>query len=402
MSRSSSLVIEETVSKVNANTDQIPAITVKVDDISANMLSVQSELGAVGSHINSMAAGVRKINTTTPETLLKLGQIEQGVNTLITRTNPETPQIVARNTQATQDLGRAVQHLAVKTDQSSSHMLSNLGLSTLTHDQMTLCLSKLSNIEEALGIDDQDCESNYPRALRRLVLKPGYTKQVYDEFSEIETADSGTKGYTTTMSNEPVQRRKFTSPCYCQYRAYSKSSRFRLGSFFFKEDSITHSHKPGCKFDILGSTKTQSLALITSVLSHGVRLTLSVTTGAGGLSISPNINLRPVVDENKAPVFRIMKLLTKYSMLVGTIRDNGRDLPRLMDLCKNAILRLYRERKASPYEVNKKGRTFFHYWARFVSAVTMWQKRMHTAFNEHTKDFLQAGLPAYIEDINGE
>lgn len=398
MSRSSSLVIEETVSKVDAKTDQIPAITVKVDDISANMLSVQSELGAVGSHINSMAAGVRKIDTATPETLLRLGSIEQGVNSLITRTDPETPQIVARNTQATQDLGRAVQHLAVKTDQSSSHILSNLGLSTLTHDQMTLCLSKLSNIEEALGIDDQDCESNYPRALRRLVLKPGYTKQVYDEFSEIETADNGTKGYTTTMSNESVQRRKSTSPCYCQYRAYRKSSRFRLGSFLFKEDSITHSHKPGCKFDILGSTKTQSLALITSVLSHGVRLTLSVTTGAGGLSISPNINLRPVVDENKAPVFRIMELLTRHAY---DDIDGGRDLQHLMDLCKNAILRLYRGRKASPYEVNENGMSFFHYWARFVSRACIYP-RMPTDFNEHTKDFLQAGLPAYIEDINGE
>ena len=351
MSRSSSLVIEETVSKVDAKTDQIPAITVKVDDISANMLSVQSELGAVGSHINSMAAGVRKIDTATPETLLRLGSIEQGVNSLITRTDPETPQIVARNTQATQDLGRAVQHLAVKTDQSSSHILSNLGLSTLTHDQMTLCLSKLSNIEEALGIDDQDCESNYPRALRRLVLKPGYTKQVYDEFSEIETADNGTKGYTTTMSNESVQRRKSTSPCYCQYRAYRKSSRFRLGSFLFKEDSITHSHKPGCKFDILGSTKTQSLELLT----------------------------RHAYDDI----------------------DGGRDLQHLMDLCKNAILRLYRGRKASPYEVNENGMSFFHYWARFVSRACIYP-RMPTDFNEHTKDFLQAGLPAYIEDINGE
>ena len=382
---------------MNTKADQIPQISVKVDNISADMLAVQSELSAIGAQIESMVVGVRTTNAATPETLLRLGNIEQGVNSLI-----ETPQTLTQNTQATQDLSLAVQHLAAKTDQSSSHMLSNLGMSTLTQDQTALCLRKLTKIEEALGIDDQGRESNYPRALRRLVGKPSCTKQLYDDFLEIKTADEDTKGYTTATPKASVRQGKPTSSSCCQCREYRQSTGFRLGSFFFKEGSITYSHKPGCRFDIFGSTKTQSLALITSVLSRGVRLTLSITTGAGGLSISPNIDIRPVVDNNKAPVFLIMNLLLRYLFSFQTVCINGDpDLIRFMNLCKNAILHLYRERKASPYEVDKYGASFFHYWARFVSRACISQ-RMPTIFNEHTKEFLQAGLPAYIEDLEGE
>ena len=383
------------MSRINTKIDHVPIIHSKVDDISSNVLVMRSELGTISTQVDSMSSRAQTTNEAIPETLSKLRQIERGVDTLVTRTDNEMSQAFAQIPGHMQELTIGIGQLTAETQRSSSQTRSGMASFILMQSDM---FSKLSKIEEALGIEDP-CGRNSPgSALSRLVSKPSYTKQVYDDFSELETAWIRPKALIK-RDNQDCREEKLKLACTCHSEDHHQSARFRFGQFWLIRDSSTHGHKPGCRLYLLEPTRIQSLGLVTRVLSYGVQLVVSVTTGAGGFSISPNISFRPVVASAKSPVFRLTDLLNHYLIVHVEYKPTTPDKIRFIERCKDGILHLYRQKKAYPYETDICGASFFHRWASLLS-YDIPNDVLHV-MEICTEHLLQAGLSASFEDFRG-
>lgn len=169
-------------------------------------------------------------------------------------------------------------------------------------------------------------------------------------------------GYLAS-SNFVTNGHRFT--CICRPKHESVRRYAKLGDLSFKilNDS-RRNHLPECKYakSEISSTSASigfSYNGLRWVLSTAVDFSISFNTRSGGLSISPNITFRPIVDKHRAPVFQSLRLVTAVAY-----SDAPPDviLP-LLELALNRIIRQYISRRSSPYEVDSQGETALHLWA---------------------------------------
>ena len=86
-------------------------------------------------------------------------------------------------------------------------------------------------------------------------------------------------------------------------------------------------------------------------LNFSIRASLEVTTGAGGFSISPNLDVYPVVSDS-SPAFKLLS--ERDSMIWGGNMEGV-----LQDILKN-LAQLFQDGKASPLDTLADGTSLLH------------------------------------------
>lgn len=94
------------------------------------------------------------------------------------------------------------------------------------------------------------------------------------------------------------------------------------------------------------------------LLAGALLISMSMTCGSGGFSISPTLAFSPTVPFN-APAFEVIdfRFPESYSAF---------DVEAACQFAKQELSRLYRDGKASPYDLDEEGNTILHVRFLFV------------------------------------
>ncbi|KAI0863793.1 hypothetical protein F4860DRAFT_501756 [Xylaria cubensis] len=259
------------------------------------------------------------------------------------------------------------------------------------------------------------------RALYRLVSSPAQLeelcklyhqgKEAEHEFT-IEQRDKptfgleGTRSYLT--SSNAIISRSIISTCICQPKRKTVRRRVKLGSLSFSTLSDRHwKHLPECRY-ANGEVFSESNSIGFSysglrwLFSKVIDVSMSLSMGAGGLSIGPNITIRPVVDERHAPVFCALYLVDS---LMTEYKVNQWEPPQsalqFLELVCHRISRQYMSRKSSPFEVTISGRSALHVWVDLLNSFSRVWGMYGERFTTITKLLLGAGVPVSWCDDKG-
>ncbi|KAI7777504.1 hypothetical protein LA080_003453 [Diaporthe eres] len=200
----------------------------------------------------------------------------------------------------------------------------------------------------------------------------------------------------------------FISGCICrQYqRTLRRQARF-AGFLFTTMESVSRKHLPECRYanyEIEHASKSLSISYsgLRGVLSRAVDISMSLNTGAGGFSISPNITLQLMVDDKQSPIFRITDLLKHC--IDGSYNRGPADRPIMLRVLRTGVQRMleqYLSRKRSPYEVDSSGKSALHRWIDILFDLRHWWLPDKATFMILTRSLLNAGLPTYHCDLDG-
>ncbi|KAM0804469.1 hypothetical protein BDR22DRAFT_960096 [Usnea florida] len=229
---------------------------------------------------------------------------------------------------------------------------------------------------------DRSSELNFIRATRLerdvksiqlgLLQKPSLLKSVYEQAKSREPDDMTTKLMcrTNKVPSDPQMRRTWAD-CACRYRSrrqqYSKlqASDSKTISWSISIHSANRNHDRDCPLSVCVETSWSmrlSLASCTKFLARAVEASLSLTRGAGGIALSPNLQLRCVVPYN-SPAFTLMREPYPDDM---TFDDTKIAASQRMQILRQ----MFQEGRASPYDVCMDGNTLLHYAVTAVTTYT--------------------------------
>ncbi|VTT72410.1 unnamed protein product [Fusarium fujikuroi] len=151
--------------------------------------------------------------------------------------------------------------------------------------------------------------------------------------------------------------------CLCRHRRHVQRWNAALGFFALSHETTTERHLPGCPVTrgILDPDQTQKLALtyagLRRLLNSAIQFSLTIQSGAGGSSFGPNFTYYPIVDSNRAPVFKMLELLGSCFRHNGYLTLSGHsEIPalweKLVPSVVSAVLSLLQAKQASPRAVN--------------------------------------------------
>jgi hypothetical protein len=198
--------------------------------------------------------------------------------------------------------------------------------------------------------------------LGRLLSKPSELKDAH-EFNHGAASHANHKSEVARSTARQI--------CPCQSRTITQHQVKKFGDFYTSRKTTARStHLPSCEFQaydfhVTTNTTTMSYTGFRKLLSLSLELSFSWTSGAGGLSISPNITLRPMVDETKSSVFRLITLLevNAHELIQMTcVETKYFTLEKFLNDSVDSILKLYRSKTCSPYDVNHRGESVLHKW----------------------------------------
>ncbi len=139
------------------------------------------------------------------------------------------------------------------------------------------------------------------------------------------------------------------------------------------ETAAVRAHEPGYQFSAFSSPdKTNVLRVglrgyagLVGLFAKALNISFSVKYGAGGVSMGPEITYHPVVDENRAPAFRLIETLRQGTIAVvrntearSTLRDES--FERLFYYCWHKLRRAYQHGKGSPQDIDLRGQSLIH------------------------------------------
>ena len=137
------------------------------------------------------------------------------------------------------------------------------------------------------------------------------------------------------------------------YESHNWSTRYLN---FFRSSTITCTHQKNCPLRVLPRKKAvmgMGYSHCGLFLSRILFFSISITRGAGGSSISPNLTFRATVSDT-SPAFALFD-----GQELIDARKRG-----LVGSCSKWMARklyyLFREQKASPSDVNSRGETLLH------------------------------------------
>ena len=175
------------------------------------------------------------------------------------------------------------------------------------------------------------------------------------------------------------RRRKRFQRCSCKTKQNStyteissRNSYFRTASkvtwrFSFETESMSHHHT--CPLFVSPSTTTVAKFRIMrcgNFLSGAIEASISIATGAGGLSISPGIRCAHVVPTH-SPAFELMcRLITDFWRRKPIIGE----MKLLVEIGIQDLTRLFRDGKASPYDVDLSGKTLLHVRLTIIAVIS--------------------------------
>ena len=141
--------------------------------------------------------------------------------------------------------------------------------------------------------------------------------------------------------------------------------------FLFETESI--SHHPDCYlFAISSSTNVANIGLkrCGALLSGAIEATISITRGAGGYSISTGLRCAYVVPASN-PAFKLLYRLHEVYRSYALYGINIKKVKLSLETGIQDLARLFRDGKASPYNVDLDGKTLLHV------RLTMFATRSH-------------------------
>ncbi|KAK8070639.1 hypothetical protein PG997_010842 [Apiospora hydei] len=154
------------------------------------------------------------------------------------------------------------------------------------------------------------------------------------------------------------------SGCICRRRVQTQLEYSNFGSYYqvYTEDT-KEGHSPYCPLYRITATKRRRkyglrLTGLTHVLKAAVEISFSVSSGAGGRSISPQFTYYPTVDTRMDPAFRVIFCLRE---VIRQNRCHPSFYPALERKAMENIIRLFAEGKSSPLAVDSKNRSLMHH-----------------------------------------
>ncbi|KAI0427057.1 hypothetical protein F5Y09DRAFT_350725 [Xylaria sp. FL1042] len=258
------------------------------------------------------------------------------------------------------------------------------------------------------------------RALYRLVTSPTQLEKICTLYREedvaeneftIEQRDEPKLGLSRTpgdLTSHLFSKDGYMSSCICRQHRESLCRQARLGPLSASTLSSTcRKHLPECRFakgEIVSKSKSIRFSYdgLRWLLSRAVDISLSLSTGAGGLSISPTITLRPTVDDTQAPIFRTLAfLILRFERYPRRHLPNKAIVLQLLEALVHRIVQLYISRRRSPYEVDSKGQSVLHRWTHLLYQLDNLWCDCGEYFTTMTKRLLEAGLPISLCDDQG-
>lgn len=151
--------------------------------------------------------------------------------------------------------------------------------------------------------------------------------------------------------------------CICRRRKRYQRQQLRWGPIeLYDEASFSEEHYPNCKFSqiVTTSRRHRSVGLkytgMTGLLNRAIAMAFSMSSGAGGFSISPSFTYYATVNEGSAPAFCLFRAFQDACDYCH--RDD--DLNGLSELVSRKILGLFQERQASPTDMGSYNETLLH------------------------------------------
>ena len=179
---------------------------------------------------------------------------------------------------------------------------------------------------------------------------------------------------TTTIPSDARTRRTWAG-CACRYwsrnKQYSKwrASNSRTTSWNISIHSANRNHDRDCPHSACVETFWSiqlSLACCSKFLAKAVEASLSLTRGAGGTALSPNLQLRRLVPYD-SPAFALLQELSPARMTfdehqgkLSPERMTFDDIKFLASQQVQTLRQMFQDGKASPYDVTINGYTLLH------------------------------------------
>ncbi|KAH6949205.1 hypothetical protein DER45DRAFT_600137 [Fusarium avenaceum] len=193
----------------------------------------------------------------------------------------------------------------------------------------------------------------YPQDLRR----------VCDEASRLSRhsePSSAVRSPQGSRSQSCISPRRYEI-CRCAERRRLKRKKSRWGPIFLdNEVDITIYHAPECPLSRampLTERKTNALGIsipnMLGIFRSAVHVSMSLTSGAGGLSLAQNITWTATVDELSSPAFRIINAF--FQVLECDLENEHYEI--IAKSCMRRLQLCYANHEASPADINKRGRS---------------------------------------------
>lgn len=208
------------------------------------------------------------------------------------------------------------------------------------------------------GLQEKDIKS----IQLSLVQKPSLFKKTYDEFKSRELEDMETSAaYGTVTSPSRIRKMRTAKVCPCRLQTSSQqysSSRygnFRKTSWTVSLHSANTNHHRGCPHSSLVESSWSlkfRLAYCSRLLARAVQASISLTKGAGGTSLSPNMTFRCLVADD-SPAFALMRHPWSWNISVN-------DIETLVNQQVRSLRQMFQDHKASPYDIDLCGNTLLH------------------------------------------
>ncbi|KAI0439419.1 hypothetical protein F4803DRAFT_568563 [Xylaria telfairii] len=384
-------------------------IVLSIDQSSTNALSQLSALRDIATANNSISLSIKMIIDTF---IPRIGQDLTEINNSLKANPPIIRQdLTSMSETIIETLTRKIEKVH---DELGAMPGPNLALFSELFGGANRATAILNNLSETKESDPPQLlrATAEQRVLYRLIQSPARLEEVctfYRENDKVEHEFTIEQQDAPALEPEKTNCNIFTnshiSTCICRPKHESVRRYARLRDLSFHTLSVSRrKHLPECiyaKSEVISKSNSVGLSYrgLRWLLSRAVDVSISFTTGAGGLSISPNITLRLVVDELQAPVFRCLRLMQAASY--RTSFDKRYITYRWIEVAMDRIFRQYICRKSSPYEVNCKGETAFHLWVKVLAFYSSWPDEFGDPLITITKRLLEAGLPAFLCNDKG-
>jgi len=153
---------------------------------------------------------------------------------------------------------------------------------------------------------------------------------------------------------------KFKKDCTCR-NVYKSCRSWPVMKVFQVTTRTLTSHRTGCPlFTGVQQSQTHVImvrAMCASFLMKAVEVSVSLTRGAGGSSLAPNLTLKTLLRKD-SPAFELFK--EEHPCHFAVRRGlSGAFVAHMEDSLEN-LKALFREGKASPNDINSDGKTVLH------------------------------------------
>lgn len=420
----------------------------KVNHSHAAILGIESKTESLETSLSSMATSLIPINNTSSSMKNSLDAFMARTNTALADVHEPLrvalPELRDGMTNVSQQLhivedGVEVARTSMLSGFQGSHqkmdeLINMVSRSTaqsaesvsLINGDFARVQRQLSEIGRILGANETSPTFNSSSvALTRLASKPSVFKDAYDNFQLI-TADQA--GRSTSFEQQTHRQHSdlvlgSQRSCYCQKTTVAQQQAIKFGDFYWiKKTTASQRHLPGCAFALHSTIVTEDTRRtiytgLRGLLSVALELSISWRSGAGGFSISPNITIRPMVDEAKSPVFRVMTLMSMSAhrsrgKSSRTEEERGMLTGQVLRHAAATIIKLYHTNMCSVYDVNTYGESALHEWTRILAKWSVclgyrddcegpFRKHLQPIAISSIKDMLHLGLPARLFDYSG-